>query len=472
MEEKIIQAVDIGTTKVAAIVAKVTENNKLEILGIGTSPSFGVIRADVANISRTVDAIKKAVSQAEAQSGIPFTKVYVGIAGSHINSLQHRAMLMRQDYNEIISQKDIDQLIEDTYKLPLPPGDMIIELLPPNYKIDNNPIINDPIGMLGNKIEANIHVITGSSIAVNNIKRCIREAGMDVEEVIMQPIASAAAVLSKEEMEQGVALVDIGGGTTDLAIFVDGVIGYTAVIPFGGEVVTEDIRQGCKILKDVAENIKITQGSTFPSENDKNIIITIPGLKGRPSKEISMEMFVEIIKARMEEILESVIHEINLSGLADDLGCGIVFTGGGSQLKYLRQLAEYMSGYDVKIGVPNEHLSKTQVQNVDNPIYSTAVGLVIKGMQNLSHEHSFNKKVENTVDNPPNVENNIGEKIKDIVDSPPKPPRNGDDEESSGIKGAGEPKGVKISSIIKKAGAKISRWIGDDQYEDFQDIKK
>jgi cell division protein FtsA len=212
MEERIIQAVDIGTTKVAAIVAKQTANNKLEILGIGTSPSFGVIRADVTNISRTVEAIQKAVSEAEKQSGIKFTDVYVGIAGGHINSMQHRASLTRKDYNEVISQKDIDKLIDETRRLPLPPGDMIIEVLPQDYRVDNNFNVQEPIGMLGTKVECNMHVVTGSTIAVNNIIRCINESGLTVKEVIMQPIASAAAVLCKEEIESGVALVDIGGG--------------------------------------------------------------------------------------------------------------------------------------------------------------------------------------------------------------------------------------------------------------------
>lgn len=466
MKERIIQAVDIGTTKVAAIVAKQTANNKLEILGMGVSPSFGVIRADVTNINKTVDAIQKAVGEAERQSGIKFTEVYVGIAGSHINSLQHRASLMRPDYYEVISQKDIDKLIQDTLRLPLPPGDQIIEVLPQDYKVDHNINIQDPIGMPGNKIEANIHVVTGSKIAVNNIVRCIELAGMGVKEVIMQPIASAAAVLCEEEMQSGVALVDIGGGTTDIAIFVDGAIGHTAVIPFGGESITEDIRQGCKILKQTAESIKVQHGCALALDSHDNIVITIPGLKDRPAKEISMKNLVGIIQARMEEILESVVHEINISGLAEQLTCGIVITGGGSQLKHLRQLAEYISGYDIKIGIPNEHLSKSKVQNVDNPIFSTAIGLTIKGLEREISAQLNISEVNKPVDNPEIVDKRESVPTENslILDDKSKP------ELATSKSEQEREKPEKFIGIFGKAGKKLKKYfLFDDNLNDFND---
>ncbi len=468
MEGKIIQAVDIGTTKVAAIIARETPSGKLEILGIGVSPSFGVIRADVTNISRTVDAIQKAVKIAEKQSGIPFTEAYVGIAGSHINSLQHRAILMRPNYDDVISQKDIDKLKEDTLRLPLPPGDMIIEILPQDYKVDHNQNIQEPIGMPGNKIEANIHVITGSKIAVNNIRRCIIEAGLKVKEVIMQPIASAAAVLCEEEMQSGVALVDIGGGTTDIAIFVDGVIGHTAVIPFGGEIITEDIKTGCRILKQTAESIKVQHGCTFSSESHDNVVITIPGLKDRPAKEISMKMLVGIIQARMEEILESVIHEINISGLSNKLTCGIVLTGGGSQLKHLRQLTEYLSGYDIKIGLPNEHLSKTKITDVDNPIYSTAIGLIIKGLERERSQQIEIQDVKNIVENPKNVEKTEPAAIENPVFLENDSMVASTDKDTE-VRHQENPKSDKIADIFRRAGKKFTKWIGDDELSDFYD---
>ncbi|HZH68667.1 MAG TPA: cell division protein FtsA [Chitinophagales bacterium] len=474
MEGKIIQAIDIGTTKVAAIVARITANDKLEILGIGVSPSFGVIRADVKNINQTIDAIQKAVSAAEKQSGITFTEVYVGIAGSHVSSRQHRATLMRKDFNEIISQKDIEQLKDDTSKLALPPGDMIIEILPQDYKVDNTDNIQNPIGMLGNTIHANMHVITGSQTAVNTIKRCITTAGFKVKKVIMQPIASAASVLSKGEMEAGVVLVDIGGGTTDVAIFVDGIIGHTAVIPFGGEIITEDIKKGCRILKETAESIKVQHGQTFPSDNQKNVVITIAGLRDWPAKEISMEMLVGIIQARMEEILHEVINEIRMSGLESQLNCGIVLTGGGSQLKHLRQLTEYESGYKSKIGVPNEHLSTSTVKNVDNPIFSTAIGLAIKGIEIERSEQELYEQEGTIVDNPKNVEKEKvdSEEKSGTLSNDSKEVENQDIEDedidqkdrNSNEKG----KGFFINKL-KEAKGKIADWINSDPITEFQD---
>lgn len=463
MEGKIIQAVDIGTTKVAAIVARQTPNNKLEILGLGKSPSFGVIKADVINVSRTIDAIKSAVAEAEKQSGITFNEVYVGIAGNHINSTQHRASLMREDYNTLISQVDIDKLIEDTYRLPLPPGDEIIEILPQDYKVDNIPSLHDPKGMVGSKIEVNMHVITGSTTSVNNIKRCIEGANLKVKGIIMQPIASAAAVLSKEEKESGVALVDIGGGTTDIAIFVNETIGHTAVIPFGGESITHDIQSGCRILKPTAEGIKVQHGSTFFTEEQENLIISIPGVNDRSPKEISMKMLVGIIQARMEEILDYVNHHINSSGLIDQLNCGIVFTGGGSQLKYLRQLAEYHTGLDIKIGLPNQHLVKSKIPDVDNPIYSTAIGLIIKGLENSNFEHLEVENVEKPVEKPKNVDKKEDSKIDDSL------PLKKEDEKEK-IKEKKEPKPNIFKTFMKKTETRVGQWMKDDLLSDFNDI--
>jgi len=469
MKEIIIQAVDIGTTKVAAIIAKKTPNDKLEILGIGTAPSFGVIRADVANINRTVDAIRKAVAEAEAQSGIPFNDVYVGIAGSHINSLQHRAVLMRPEYHEIISEKDIQRLKDDMKRLPLPPGDIIIEILPQEYTVDHIAGVQDPIGMPGSKIEANFHIITGSETAVNNIKRCIYEAGLNVKEVIMQPLASAAAVLCEDELQAGVALVDIGGGTTDIAIFVDGMIGHTAVIPFGGEIITEDIKKGCNILKGTAESVKVQHGCAFANESHDNVVVTIPGVHDRPPREISLKNLASIIQARMEDILDYISNEIEISGLGERLMCGIVFTGGGSKLKHLRQLSEFHTGMETRVGLPNEHLAKSKVQNVDNPIYSTGIGLIIKGLERYNSEHILTETPAQNVENSKNVENTkavspenpvvLEDKTKEaepkIQEERPDSPK----QKSGGL-----------SDFFKKAGKRINEWIGDDM-DDFTDTK-
>ncbi|MCO5230016.1 MAG: cell division protein FtsA [Chitinophagales bacterium] len=477
MEGRIIQAVDIGTTKVAAIVARQTSNGKLEILGLGKSPSFGVTKAEVLNVSRTIDAIKSAVAEAEKQSGITFNNVYVGIAGSHINSLQHRATLMREDYKTLISQFDIDKLKEDTYRLPLPPGDEIIDILPQDYKVDNITNVQDPIGMVGNKIEVNMHVVTGSTTSVNNIKRCIEGANLKVLKIFMQPIASAAAVLSREEKQSGVALVDIGGGTTDIAIFVDETIAHTAVIPFGGESITHDIEQGCRILKSTAEGIKVQHGSTFLLDEHENLIISIPGVGGRNPKEISMKNLVGIIQARMEEILDYVNHEISSSALGEKLNCGIVFTGGGSHIKHLRQLSEYHTGHDVKIGLPNEHLVKSKIQDVDNPIYSTVIGLIIKGLEVQEFEHQEDKKVDKPVDNHKIVEKTEEAKsvdsisLSNAVENEKTTPEDKKATSANDKNKEEKPKKSKdFFGLLKTAGKKVGEWINDDNLQDFNDI--
>lgn len=405
MKEMIIQAVDIGTTKVAAIVAKRTANNKLEILGIGTAPSYGVRRADVNNILRTVEAIKQAVAKAEEQSGIPFKEVFVGVAGSHVKSLQHRGILMRSKYNDIINQDDLNQLKKDMYKLALPPGDMIIEVLAQEYIVDGEPGTTDPIGMPGSRVEGNFHVITGSATAIGNIRRCVEDAGLIVKDVIMQPLASAAAVLTDEEKQAGVVLVDIGGGTTDVAVFVDGVIGHTAVIPFGGESITEDIRQGCNILKDTAEKLKTKHGSAIVESSTAHEVITIPGVQQRSSKEISTSNLSHIIQARMEEILLYVRNEIEISGLQRRLLAGLVLTGGGSKLKNAVQLTEFITMLETRIGLPNKNLAPSNIHGVDNQIYATGIGLIIKGMDKLSTENHQEPVVEKVVEKPTIVEN-------------------------------------------------------------------
>lgn len=407
MKHQIIQAVDIGTTKIAAIVAKKSANNKVEILGIGSAPSYGVRRADVQNILKTVEAIKTAVAEAELQSGISFKEVYVGVAGSHVKALQHRGILMRSNYHDIIDQRDLDKLKEDMYKLALPPGDTIVEVLAQEYIVDGEPGVIDPIGMPGSRIEGNFHVITGSSIAISNIKRCIEEAGLKVKDVIMQPLASAAAVLTEEEKQAGVALVDIGGGTTDVAIFIEGVIGHTAVIPFGGEIVTEDIKKGCNIMKGTAERLKIKHGSAIAEQSCINEVITIQGIESRTSKEISMMNLAHIIQARMEDILGFVSNEIGVSGLQNRLLGGLVLTGGGSKLKHIRQLTEYMTGLETRIGHPDQNLAPTDVKDVNNQIYATGIGLIIKGMERMKYEHPTAEKVDNIVEKPTIVENNL-----------------------------------------------------------------
>ncbi|MCB9171194.1 MAG: cell division protein FtsA [Flavobacteriales bacterium] len=381
--QEIVAGLDIGTTKIACIVGRKNEQGKIEILGMGKSRSDGVSRGMVANIQKTVESIKAAIREAEDNAGVDIGTVNVGIAGQHIRSMHHRGMITRQSLEDEIRQEDIDLLIDDMYKLVMPPGEEIIHVLPQEYIVDGEQGIRDPIGMSGVRLEANFHIISGQVTAARNINKCVHRAGLDVTELILEPLASADAVLSAEEKEAGVVLVDIGGGTTDIAIFYDSIIRHTAVIPFGGNVVTEDIRQGCGIMREQAELLKVKFGSALAAENKENEVVCIPGLRGRDPKEISLRTLAEIIQSRMEEIMEHVYFEIRNSGMEKQLIAGVVLTGGGAQLKHLRQLVEYMTGMNARIGYPNEHLAKSDVEQVTSPLFATGVGLVMKGFDYL-----------------------------------------------------------------------------------------
>ncbi len=387
MDSEIVVGLDIGTTKIVAMVGRKNEYGKIEILGYGKADSFGVKRGMVANIEETVQSIRDAVAEAEAKSGVDIKYVNVGIAGQHIKSLHHRGIRTRSNIDEEISQNDIDMLIEDMYKLVLPPGEEIIHVFPQEYIIDNEQGIKSPKGMLGVRLEANCHIVTGQITAAKNIDKCVQKAGLELTELVLEPIASAEAVLTQEEKEAGVVLIDIGGGTTDIAIFQDGILRHTAVIPFGGDIITEDIKEGCTIIKNQAEALKVKFGSALASENQENEVVVIPGLRGRSPKEISVKNLANIIQARMEEIIEHSYFEIKNSGYEKKMIAGIVLTGGGAMLKHLRQLVEYMTGMDTRIGYPNEHLAKG-AEDISSPIYATSVGLVIKGLEHFEKQKS------------------------------------------------------------------------------------
>lgn len=388
-EPEIIVGLDIGTTKIACIVGRINEYGKVEIIGIGKSESLGVRSGVVSNINQTVDSVKRAVAMATEKAGVEIGEVLVGIAGQHIRSLQHRGMLTRKakEQEEEISQVDIDNLIEDMNQMVMTPGEEIIHVLPQEYIVDNEQGIKDPIGMSGIRLEANFHIITGKVNAVKNIYKSVSKANLDVSDLVLEPLASAEAVLNQEEKEAGVVLVDIGGGTTDIAIFQDGIIRHTAVIPFGGNIITDDIASGCSILRKHAEQLKMKFGSALSSESMENQIVCIPGFSGRDPKEISVRNLANIIQARTEEIIEQVIYEIKSSGYEKRLIAGIVLTGGGSQLKHLPQLVEYLSGLETRIGYPTEHLGKENAEELSSPMFATGIGLVLKG-----YEHSLRKQ--------------------------------------------------------------------------------
>lgn len=376
---------DIGTTKIVAIIGKENEYGKIEVLGIGRSKSLGVHRGVVNNITQTIQSIQQAVEQAEMNSGLKIGSVVVGIAGQHIRSLQHSDYITRPNSEEVINEVDLDKLCDQVYKLVMLPGEEIIHVLPQEYKVDGQAEIKQPRGMYGGRLEANFHVVVGQVSSIKNIGRCIKSAGLDLGNITLEPLASADAVLSQEEKEAGVALIDIGGGTTDLAIFKDGIIRHTAVIPFGGNVITEDIKEGCSIIEKQAELLKMRFGSAWPGENKDNEIVSIPGLRGREPKEITLKNLSKIIHARVVEIIEQVYVEIKNYGHEEQkkkLIAGIVLTGGGSQLKHLKQLVEYITGMDTRIGYPNEHLAGDSEEEIASPLYATAVGLLMNSIRN------------------------------------------------------------------------------------------
>ncbi len=388
----IIVGLDIGTTKIAAIVGRRNKHGKIEIMGFGKTESYGVKRGVVANIENTVLSIQKAIEEASQRSKVSIETVHVGIAGQHIKSLQHHGSKVRSNPNDEITQGDLDVLTEETFKLAMNPGEEIIDVIPQEYTIDGEPGIKSPKGMLGSNIEANYHIITGQTMAAKNIYTCVVKAGLDVSSLILEPLASSQAVLSAEEKEAGVVLVDIGGGTTDIAIFQDDIIRHTAVIPFGGDAITEDIKEGCSIIRRHAEELKIKFGSALACENKEEEIVTIPGLRGRAPKEITLRNLASIIQARMEEILEHVDYEIKNSNLEKKLIAGIVLTGGGAQLRDIAQLTSYITGMDTRIGYPNEHLAHNSPEEIGAPMYATGVGLVMIGFEKL--EKANQKAIE------------------------------------------------------------------------------
>ena len=397
MDKNFSVGLDIGTTKIVAMVGEKNQFNKVKVIGVGKSQSLGVHRGVVNNITQTIQSIKIAVDEAQSKSGIQVKEVAVGIAGQHIRSLQHSDYITRENPDEVINDNDIDKLIDQVYKLVMLPGEEIIHVLPQDFKVDGQSEIKEPIGMYGSRLEANFHIVVGQVSSIRNIGKCIKSSGLEMGDITLEPLASSDAVLSNEEKEAGVALIDIGGGTTDVAIFKDGIIKHTAVIPFGGNVITEDIKEGCSIIGNQAEQLKIKFGSAWPGENKDSEIVSIPGLRGRDPKEISLKTLSKIINARVVEIIEQAYLEIKNYGHEDSkkkLIAGIVLTGGGSQLRHLKQLTEYVTGMDTRIGFPGEHLAGDSDEY--NPIYSTAVGLLMKAIENNSEN---NNSISNSTGN-------------------------------------------------------------------------
>ncbi|GAC1452440.1 MAG: cell division protein FtsA [Chitinophagaceae bacterium] len=386
-EQPIIVGLDIGTTKIACIAGRKNEYGKLEIVGFGRANSNGVKHGQVLNIDETIKAIRAALDNCmDSNTGISFKEVYVGIAGHHIKSLQTRGDIVRQDTNEEITQREIDQLVADQFKTYIPAGDQIIDVIPQEFTVDNFQNIPNPIGYGGVKVGANFHIITGDKNAIRNINRAVEKSNLVTKDLVLQPLASASAVMGQEDLEAGVAIVDRGGGTTDLAVFYEGILKHTAVIPFGGENITNDIKTGLGVLKTQAEQMKVQFGSALSNEAKANAFITIPGLRGMPAKEISVKNLANIVQARMSEIMDFVSYHLKQVGMDNRmLNGGIVLTGGGSQLKHLIQLTEYVTGLNARIGFPTEHLAAGHIDELAKPTYSTCIGLILKGYDDYEH---------------------------------------------------------------------------------------
>ncbi|MEP7196392.1 MAG: cell division protein FtsA [Saprospiraceae bacterium] len=380
---ELIAALDIGTTKVCVVVGRKNILNKIEILGFGKVSSEGVIRGVVSNIDKTVKAISDAVDLAEKMSHTEIQKLYVGIAGQHIKSIQHQGLLLRSNAQEEVSQEDVQKLIDDMHKIALPPGDQILHVIPQEFTVDQEEGIHDPVGMSGARLQSNFHIITGNTSAAQNIQRCIEKAGLIYGGMTLEPLASAESVLSEDEKEAGVVMVDIGGGTTDVTIYNDGIIRYTSVIPLGSNMITKDVKAGCSTTLEYAEKLKVRFGSALADEIVDNRIITIPGLMGREPKEISEKNLAKIIQARVEEIFEYVMWDIHRSGFENKLDAGIVLTGGGSLLKNIDLLAEYRTGLASRIGIPTMHLSSQYQDEIKNPMFATSIGLLIEGLKKV-----------------------------------------------------------------------------------------
>jgi len=380
MEPEIIVGLDIGTTKVCAVVASTDETRKFNILGVGRSLSDGLTRGVVTNIEKTVRSIQSAIAEAESRSGIKIQSVIVGIAGDHIQSFQSRGVIAISGPENEISQADVNRLIEDTKRVALPSDRRIIHVIPQEFIIDGQDGVSDPVGMSGVRLEANVHIITGLVTAAQNIYKCVQRSGLQIGDLVLEPLASSYSVLDEEEKEVGIALLDVGGGTTDLAVFEDRTIRYTAVIPIAGNQVTNDIRKGLGVLTEQAEKLKCQHGFAYlPSVLDDEPI-TIPGIGGRPPLEIDKKLLAQIIQPRMEEIFEIAAMEIKRSGYSRHLSAGVVLTGGGSLIKGASELAREVLGLPAKIGIPGG-FSAGLVREIENPIYATAVGLVLHGLR-------------------------------------------------------------------------------------------
>ncbi len=390
IKENIIVGLDMGTTKIAAVVGQLDEYGRLNIIGMGHAPSQGLRRGVVINIPQTVESIKTALKEAELMAGQKITTVYAGIAGDHIRSMNSKGVIAVSSPDKVISENDVERVINAAKAIALPMDREILHVIPQEFCVDDQQGIKSPVGMSATRLEAEVHIVTAAVTSAQNIVNCIEQAGYEVAEIVLEPYASSLSVLGEDECELGVGLIDIGGGTTDIAIFFDGSIRHTSVIGLGGQHVTNDISHGLRTSLDQAEVIKKKYGVAMQSMITKEELISVPGVGGRKPREISRALLAGIIQPRMQEMLQLTLKEMEKSNILDVLSAGVVITGGAALLNGLPDLAEKILGMPVKIGKPK--VSGGFAETVDSPIFATGVGLIQyalkNGTQNDGHEHS------------------------------------------------------------------------------------
>jgi cell division protein FtsA len=376
-EKNLIVGLDIGTSKIAAIVAEIAPDGALNVIGMGTQPSRGLRKGVVVNIEATMASIQRVIEEAELMADCRISEVYTGIAGSHIRSLNSSGMVAIKEKE--VTQADVDRVVETAKAVAIPNDQQVLHILPQEFIIDGQEDVHDPLGMSGVRLEVKVHIVTGAVSAVENLTKCVRRCGLEVRDVMLQPLASAKAVLNDDEKDLGVCLMDIGGGTTDIAVFAGGAIRHTAVIPIAGDQVTNDIAMTLRTPTKEAEELKIRHGCALRQLADPNDIIEVPGVGERGPRKLSRPMLAEVIEPRIEELYTLVLAELRRSGFEELLSSGIVLTGGSALLQGMTELGEEVFHLPVRVGVPLYMGGLADV--VKSPRYATAVGLLLEGRE-------------------------------------------------------------------------------------------
>ncbi len=384
--KNLIIGLDIGTSKIAAIVAEMKPEGGFEVIGMGSSPSRGLKKGVVVNIESTVNAIQRALEEAELMADCKIRDVWTGIAGSHIRSFNSHGMVAIKDRE--VAQGDVDRVVETAKAIPIPTDQQILHVLNQEFVIDGQEDVREPLGMSGVRLEVKVHIVTGAVSAAQNIMKCVRRCGLEVNDLILQPLASAMAVLSEDERDLGVCLVDIGGGTSDIAIFTQGAIRHTAVIPIAGDQITNDIAMALRTPTKEAEEIKRRYGCALRALADPQEMVEVPGVGERSSRKMSRQTLAEVIEPRVEELYSLVQAELRRSGFEELLSSGIVITGGSAAMQGMVELGEEVFHMPVRLGLPSYEGGLSEVMR--NPRYSTGVGLLMAGLSQ-HHRHQIEK---------------------------------------------------------------------------------